>query len=80
VINEEPAAYACPGVNLDPGQKPSDVGDKATQEMELPLPQEVSYPVQPESMQAGIATEHLQDGPGRRIFAEDGLNILPNPL
>jgi len=80
VVNEEPATYLCPWVYLDAGQKPIDVGKKATQEKKLVLPQEVSYPMQPESVQARITADHLQNGLGRRILVKDGSNVLFYPL
>jgi hypothetical protein len=78
VINEEPSTYLGPGVDLDPGQKPIDVGEKAAQEEKLMLPQEVSCPMQPDSVQARIAEEHLPNSLGCRILIENGLDILFN--
>jgi hypothetical protein len=40
----------------------------------------MSYPMQPESVQARIAEDHLLNGLGRRILGENGLNILFNHL
>jgi len=45
VINEKPAAYFCPWVNLDSGQEPIYVGEKASQEKKPVLPEEVSNPM-----------------------------------
>jgi hypothetical protein len=80
VINEEPATYLCPWVDLDPGQKAIDVGEKAAQEKKLVLPQKVGYAMQPESVQARIAADHLPNGLGRRIFIKDGLDIFSDYL
>jgi hypothetical protein len=67
-------------VDLDPSEKPMDVGEKASQEEKLVLPQEVSNAMQPESVQARIAADHLPNGLGCRVFSENGLNILFYPL
>jgi len=56
------------------------VGEKAAQEKKLVLPQEVSYPMQPDGVQARIAEDHLSNGLGRRILGENSLDILFNHL
>jgi len=80
MINEEPATYLGPWVDLDSGQKPVDMGEKAAQEKKLVLPEKVRYPMQPQSVQARIAEDHLPNGLGRRVFSENGMNILLYPL
>lgn len=67
-------------MDLDPGQKPIDVGEKTAQEKKLVLPQEVSYPVQPNGVQSRVTEYYLPSGLGRRIFIKDGLNILSYSL
>ena len=44
------------------------------------LPQEMRYPMQPDGVQTWIAENHLPNGLSRRVFGENGLDILFHPL
>jgi hypothetical protein len=63
-------------VDLDTGQKPTDMGDKTSQKKELIDPEPVGNTIDPECVQAGIAEDDFKDVAGGGVPLKDGVYIF----
>lgn len=77
MIDKHTATDLGAGVNFYSRQKTAYVRNYPSQQFHSIPPEKVGQSVQPESVQTGIATEHLQQVPGCRIPVENGLYVLP---
>ena len=80
VVDEEPAADADSGMDLDPGDHPADMGDEAAEKPEAASPEPVCHVVEEERVEARIAEEDLDPGADGRIPAEHAARVFPNAL
>jgi hypothetical protein len=76
MVDEEAPADAGPGVDLDAGEGPIQVGKPPGQELQLSNPQPVSQPVAPDSVKARVREEEFQLISGRRITLEGCPDVL----
>src|SRR5947208_2812870 len=67
VIDEQPAADAGAGMDLDAGQHPPDMRDEAAQEVEAALPQPMRGPEIEEGLETGVTQHDFQPRARRRI-------------
>ena len=67
VIDEQPAADAGAGMDLDAGQHPPDMRDEAAQEVEAALPQPMRGPEIEQGLETGVTQHDFQPRARRRI-------------
>ena len=79
VIDENAAADFCGRVNLDTGQHPPDLGNKAADEFQIGVPGPVGHPVKQQGVQSRITEQYLGAGPCRRILFHDDADIFADP-
>jgi len=76
MIYKESLSDLCSGVDLDPGYKAGELGDKTAQKKQFLLPDPVGYPVQLDRMQARVAEQHLKETAGCRISIKDRVDVI----
>jgi hypothetical protein len=76
MVDEEPAADSRTGMYVHTRKETSYVRQQARKQQPVPLPKAMGHPVEPDSMQSGIASKYLEKSPGRRILGVNGLNIF----
>jgi hypothetical protein len=64
-------------MDLDAGQKTIQLGNKASGHVQMPLVQGMRDPVKQNCVQASITKRYFQGVLGRRIFALNGPNVVP---
>ena len=78
VVDEEAAADGGAGVDLDLGEEAADLRDHARQQRDAPAIELVREAVRQDGVEARIAEEDLDDALGRRVFPENGVDLLPD--
>src|SRR4051794_35823999 len=78
VINEEPAPDHRAGVNLDLGEEAADLREDTRQQRDVPAIKFMGEAVRQDGVEPRIAEEDFDDALGRRIFPENGLDLLPD--
>ena len=79
VVDEEPLADAGAGVDLDPRQKPRNLGEEPRHEAEPLLPDPVGKAVEKDRVETWIAGDDLQDAPRRRVPLQENLYFASQP-
>lgn len=77
VIDEQAPPYPSPGMNFDARQKTCKLGDQPGDNRKPRSIQPVGDPVHQNSVQTGVAEQDFKDILSRRIFLEDGIDLLP---
>ena len=80
VVDEEPIADRRARVDLDAGERASDVGDEAGQQRHPALAQRVGQPVELPGVKARVGENDFQVAGGRRVPVPGGLNIAGDAL
>jgi len=75
MVDEKATPDLGTGVNLYAGDEPAELRHKTRKKLEVPAPQSMGEPVEPERMQARIG-EHFQEVAGCRVFRKYCLNIF----
>ena len=78
VIDEEAAADGGAGVDFDLGEEAADLRDQRGQQRDAPAVEPVRQAVRQDRVEARIAEEDLDDTLGRRVFPENGFDLLPD--
>jgi len=78
VVDEESTADGCAGVDFNSGNHSGDLRDYAREEPEADPVKEVSYAMQEDGVQAGVADQHFKGAGRRRVFPEDSVNLFLN--
>jgi len=76
MVNEEAAADAGTGVNLDLSQKAVELRNDAGQNRDIQFVKPVREPVKQNGVKAGIAQKDFDEAAGRRIPLFDGADLL----
>ena len=80
VIDKETTTDLCARMNLDPGQPTAERRHQTPQPFPAHPPAGMRDTVQPDGMQAWIASQHLKGIARRRITMEYALNVFPHTL
>ena len=76
VIDEQAAADARPGVDLDPGQYPPDMRHEAAGQIPAVLPQPMREAIIEQSLKPGIAQHDFEPRSGRRIARQSRIYLV----
>src|SRR5208337_4312589 len=80
VVDDHAAPDLRPGMDLDTGQEPADMGDEPGPEFQVMGPEPVRPAVEPEGMEPGVAEEDLEGGAGGGILGKDCPDIFPEAV
>lgn len=78
VVNEKTPPDCSAGVDFNPGQEAGDLRQKTGQNRDAGFIEPMRKPVKQNGVKAGITKKDLKDAGGRRVLAEDGLDLFPD--
>jgi len=62
-------------MDLDTGKKPADMGDQSGQYRDMPIPENMVYPVDEYRVKTRICEDYFESVPRRRVSLENSLLI-----